>query len=516
MLTKVESVEDKVQTNQWFYGGLFVFAFAVCFGSVLAQLAAGWWEVKAYSHGFLVIPISLFLVWKNKRALQCLPICPDYICGLLTIFLAGGILVLGRLGALNLLEDISLMIMVPGLVLFLLGKAYLSALAFPLCYLVFMLPFFDLIGDGIYWPFQLFSAKLGTVLLQWFGYAAFLSGQYIELPKVTLDVAQECAGIQYLISILAIGMPLAYLSLRGWHRRVVLVGTAVLIAILANGLRVMLAGVMSYSGDLTRTHGPFHIFQGMFVAWIGFIVLFIGSWWLSRGSEGPCFISSDPQAHIPLLEKQKPLQYRYLAAIGIFLFIGAVLHLYKPKAVPINEAMLSSLKKVGDWEGTGDDLNLYPFRIPGADREIGMVYPDAGGGPLQLYIGYFSIQKQGKELVGHPSNTLYENTVEIPVGGIRVNKTIVNDRQTNHLLLFWYDFNGRALANRYYAKGWGIWNAFRLRENNGAMIVVSSRLDHPDKETLLLKKEIRLVETLLPLLNERKMLNNTLPTAVLP
>ncbi len=279
----MKSAEDKIPITLWYYGALFVFAFAVCYGAVVANLAVGWFEVNAYSHGFFILPISLYLVWNNKKALQLIPICPDTPYGLMAIFLAGGVLIIGRIGAINIVEDISLIMMVPAFVLFFLGRAYLRALTFPIGYLVFMLPFFDLIGEGIYWPFQLFSATMGSELLNLFGYAAYLSGQYIELPNVTLDVARECSGIQYLISILAIGMPLAYRSTEDWRRRIILVGTAILIAILSNGLRVMIAGVMAYRGN--DIHGPFHIFQGMFIAWIGFIALFVGARRLSKGAD---------------------------------------------------------------------------------------------------------------------------------------------------------------------------------------------------------------------------------------
>ncbi len=482
---------------KWLPAVLLAVAFAVCYGEVLTQLASGWWEVKAYSHGFLVIPISLYLVWENKRALQRLSFRPDYVFGILTIFLAGGMLVVGRLGEMNILEAISLIVMVPGWILFFLGRAYLKALAFPICYLVFMLPFFDLIGEGIYWPLQIFSARMASELLNLFGYAAYLEGKYIQLPKVTLDVAKACAGIQYLISILAIGMPLAYLSLQGWWRRVALVGSAILIAIVANGLRVMLVGVIVYDGDLTYSHGPFHILQGVFVAWMGFIVLFVGSWWLSR-SEVVARLS--PDNTILPFENQKTSRYSYLTVIGIFLFMGAMLHFYTPNAVPFNEAIFSSLQKVGDWEGTTDDLKRALFRMPEVDTEKGMLYSDAKGVPLRLYVGYFASQQQGKELVGYATDILFENAVEIPIGAFRVNKTIIRDGQTNHLVLFWYDLGGRVLANRYATKGWGLWNMFRLKQNNGVIMMVSTPLSGFHDETDILKREIHFVETLLPML----------------
>lgn len=278
-------MEGQTTKETWGYGSLLLVILAFCYGPAVAHLVIGWWNVAAYSHGFLILPISLFLAWENRTVLQSLPTHPNHLGGGTILFLSAIILLIGRASAVMMLEQIALIILFPGLVLFFLGYQWLKAVAFPLCYLIFMLPFFDLLGEGIYWPLQNFTAHLATELLQLFGYAVYLQGQYIYLPAATLDVAKECAGLRYLISILAIGMPLAYMTLRSWSRRIGLVCTAILISILANGLRVMLVGVLVYAGEMEMTHGPFHIFQGMVISWIGFIVLFVGAWWLSKGEQ---------------------------------------------------------------------------------------------------------------------------------------------------------------------------------------------------------------------------------------
>ena len=52
---------------------------------------------------------------------------------------------------------------------------------------------------------------------------------------------------------------------------------------LANGLRVALIGVWVYYGGQI-VHGPVHVFQSLFVAWIGYAALLVGAWWLRRES----------------------------------------------------------------------------------------------------------------------------------------------------------------------------------------------------------------------------------------
>jgi exosortase len=156
------------------------------------------------------------------------------------------------------------------------------ALAFPLAYLILMVPILDEVIDKIHWPFQLFSARMGSILLRIFDIPFFLKVNYFELPNMTLEVAEECSGVRYLISIIAIGIPLAYFTQKGWWRKIVLVATAVIIGILANGVRVALVVLCAYYYGENNIQGPFHIFQALFVSVVGFVFLFILAWFLSK------------------------------------------------------------------------------------------------------------------------------------------------------------------------------------------------------------------------------------------
>jgi EpsI family protein len=497
-------LEDWIKKDQRLYASFFAAVFTICYFPILAKMAIGWWEVAAYSHGILIIPISLYLIWQDRKRLHHLPIRSSLLAGSLAVIFAGTILMVGRAGLFSTLEYFSLIVMIPAVVLLFLGTAYLKALALPLCYLIFMLPFFDFIGDGVYGPLQILSAQIGTTVLHLFGYAAYLDGLYIQLPKVTLEVAQECAGIRYLISILAIGIPLSSLSLTRWSNRVLLVSSAIVIAILFNGLRVTLVGMMVYGGDTTYSHGPFHVFQGMFVAWVGFIVLFVGAWRLSKRENNDYQKTQnldEPKGETAVVERGAISKNSWMTAILVLIVVLALTRFYRPNPVAANEAIFSSLQKVGALDGKALEVNSYPFRMAGADREMMVSYPDTTG-EIVLYIGYFSTQGYGKKMVGSASSALYKNSVEISVANIQVNKTIIRDGQTNRLFLFWMDHDGRSIANRYDAKLGDLWRLLTQRENNGAMIMVSGDVDRVG-ESALLEKETRFVQALIPILSGR-------------
>ena len=92
--------------------------------------------------------------------------------------------------------------MVGGIVLFLLGTSFLRALTLPIGYWAFIIPIFGFLTEHVRWPSQLLSARIGVFLLHLFGYTAFLYDQFIEFLNITLEVAEGCSGINFLLWLL--------------------------------------------------------------------------------------------------------------------------------------------------------------------------------------------------------------------------------------------------------------------------------------------------------------------------
>ncbi len=266
----------------WLQASVLAAAFALLYAPILAMLVRAWLDNGIYRHGFLVPFISGYLAWVKRDRLRALTPAPSFLAGAPLMILAAAMLLVGKFAAeIAILEELSLMPMITGLVLALLGWAHLKALALPIGYLFFMIPVLADGTDWVHWPFQLLAAHGGVWLLQSLGLAALVEGVYIVLPRITLEVAEACSGIRFMISVIAIGIPLAYLTQRTWPRRVALVAFGVLVGIFANSLRIAAIGVVAYYWGVVL-HGPFHIFQVMFVSWVGYGALFLGAWFLGR------------------------------------------------------------------------------------------------------------------------------------------------------------------------------------------------------------------------------------------
>jgi EpsI family protein len=489
---------QRVKTGFWI--GFPTVLLAVLYSPVLSALVKAWREDKSYSHGFLVIPISLFLAWVGRDRWIGLTPRPSRTVGWGLIGAACFMLLVGQVGGVILLGELSLVVMAAGLVAAFLGTAHLRALWLPVVYLLFMVPLMDAASDRIHWPFQILSARMAVAMLQSLGYAAHLDRQYIFLPNITLEVAEACSGLRYLISIVAIGIPVATVTLTGWARRAGLVGAAVGIAILANGLRVLFIGVVAYDGRLD-IHGPFHIFQGMVVSWIGLIALFVGAWWLGRGRV--------PRPRLALSKlnfKPHPATFRaaWIGATALLLATASYPVLMKPSPVPLGDPAAGLPWVAADWNGRRADPSEAVVRASKPDHEIVMRYRRSMGGEVSVYIGYFESQQQGQELVSYDTEPFHRDADLVRIGDAESGSAFDANRKTirkdgrPYLVLFWYDVNGRRIADPYRVKLWTLWDVAVHRHSHGALIAVSVTLDPSEGKRDPLSEMTDLIGWILP------------------
>src|SRR6266436_1708121 len=214
---------------------------AVLYGNVLRVLLADCWDDPNYSHAFLVPFFSGFLVWQRRRELTALTPHGSWIG--LPVLLAGIVmLLLGHLGGELFLTRTSLIIVLAGLLLFHLGKPTFRELAFPLFFLFFMVPLPMIVFNAVAFPLQNLAAQNAARTLDLFGVPVLLDGNVIHLSTISLGVTEACSGIRSLISLFAVAIAWAYLSLPGMWGMAVLAAATVPITVLANAGRVIVTG----------------------------------------------------------------------------------------------------------------------------------------------------------------------------------------------------------------------------------------------------------------------------------
>lgn len=464
---------------------------AVGFGPVLRDLAARWWTSDQDSYGVLIPVISGYLLWSRRERLRGAVGEPAVAAGLTAVVAALALLAVGQAGGALVVSSSGLVLAVAGCVLLLLGRRVLHAVALPLAYLLFMVPVWGLLTEPLHIRFQQFSAWIGISVLQAVGIPAYRDGLFIQLPHVTLEVARSCSGVNYLIAVIAIGVPLASLFLDRMWRRVALIVFAVAIATVGNGLRVTLIGVLSYLGMTAHLHGPGHVLGGLFVSAVGFGALFAGLSVLATRTRGP-----QTPGRLPLADSSGPpvarraaarLDWRWVAVATLTLAGGGYLAARESAAVPLRLGLAHFPATIAGWSGADaelPDVKAYvPYRF---DQELSRVYRRADSTSAGLYVGYHAAQHQGKELDLFSDHVVdlggRERDVTIAVADgppIEARSVTFDHRGRPRLMVYTFLLASRSTGGKYASKLMTTWLALRDGRTNGAVVAVVTDLDSP-------------------------------------
>jgi len=240
----------------------------------LRVLAGVYGEVEWASHGFLVPIVALWAATAHRAALADRPARPlrggvalvgALVLAYLAALLFGNPSVIGLVGVAT----------VVGLVAALRGLAWVRTLAFPLAYLLFMVPLPTAWITPVIVRLQLLVSSVAVALLRAFDVAIHRDGNVLTLPgDVTLFVAEACSGITSLVTLLPIGVFIAYFTESVPWRRVALVAAVVPIALLGNLIRVVLTVALAMRVDVAfATTGPVHEWAGVATYVLGCLCL---------------------------------------------------------------------------------------------------------------------------------------------------------------------------------------------------------------------------------------------------
>ncbi len=229
-----------------------------------ADMARQWWDSSTYNHILLVPPILLWLVrlrWRELMALAPSAWWPGL------ALLGGGMLawLAGAAAGINLVSQLGAVAMLQAAVAALLGPRVAAGLLFPLGYMLFLVPF----GDEIVPLLQAITADLAVMLTHASGGPAVIDGVFIDTPVGLFEVAEACSGVKFLVAMVALGTLVAHLCFASWRRRAAFMLAAVVVPVLANGVRAWGTIYVAQSQGIAFAAGFDHIVYG----WIFFALV---------------------------------------------------------------------------------------------------------------------------------------------------------------------------------------------------------------------------------------------------
>jgi exosortase len=254
---------------------------AALYAPVLTQMVVQWWQNPDYSHGFVVPLFVGYVLYQRRYKLQQVSIEPSHL-GFPVMLGAIGLLLVGTLGAELFISRCSLLFLFGGMILFLAGWKMLRAVAFPLTFLVLMIPLPALIYNQVTFPLQLLASRLASNSLELLGIPVLREGNVLVLPNYSLEVVEACSGIRSLMSLIALAVAYGHLAERRLWARYILVTFMLPIAVAGNALRVVGAGVVTYFWGPQWAEGFFHFFQGWLIFVSAVACMLLIHWLLSQ------------------------------------------------------------------------------------------------------------------------------------------------------------------------------------------------------------------------------------------
>jgi exosortase A len=448
---------------------------ALYFGTA-QSIVALWNSSETFAHGYVVAPISLWLVWRQRSNLRTVPVEP-YWPALGLAALAGLGWLVATLGEVPVVRQYALVSMFPLTVLALCGRRFAHAIAFPLLFLLFAVPF----GEVFVAPLIEFTADFTIAALRLTGIPVLRNGPTFEIPSGHWSVVEACSGLRYLISSITLGCLYAYLSYRSWRRRALFIAISIVVPIVANGMRAYMIVMIGHLSSMRLAVGVDHIIYGwLFFGLVMFLMFSLGRLWQENEA---------PAQAAPAAMSFAPLPTAALARIAIASVALAALW---PSLALLNarltaQSQPASLAPVAlRWQEAAPFTSWAPdFARPDARLDKTLSYD---GAKVALSILYYRNDANGATLISSVNRLANERNPFHEVGTARRRETI--DGQTFDVLettlvapnggdllsWHWLRIGGRETTSSYVGKMWQAGARLTMHAGDGAAVIATAPL----------------------------------------
>lgn len=448
-----------------------------------ASMVAIWNSSDTFAHCALVLPISIWMIWRRRGALAAAPsqLQPWLLVPLLGVSV---LWLLGDVATVNAASHFALTAMLVLVVPAVLGVGTAKVVLFPLLFLFFAVPF----GEFMIEPMMDWTADFVVLGLQLTGIPVYREGLLFVIPTGTWSVIDECSGVRYLIASFMVGTLFAYLNYRSYKRRAIFMVMALLIPIVANWLRAYIIVMMGHLSNNKLATGVDHLLYGwIFFGVVVFIMFAIGARWsepdleATSGNAG----SAALQAASGAGWYSTPLVAVGAALALVFAPLAYTWALERAEAAAA-AVQLELPSTFGAWSASGDRSSDWLPRYLNPSIVANKIYAGPNG-KVGVYIAYYRHQDAGRKLVSATNGLLHVNdrnrllrnaaTVDLPIGTLRTAEVVGRDvggSATRQHTLTWsaHWIDGRFLAGDRQAKLAGMLQRLRGRGDDGAAVVL--------------------------------------------
>lgn len=456
--------------------GLLLLAYVLSYRSTLESLVGVWAGDGTFQYAFLIVPISVFLVWSRRREVTACDFAPSMV-GLLLVAAMALLWLTGELIGVQLMQHFAVVALLPALVLAVYGVSVGRALLFPLLYLFFAFP----------WPvvgltalLQQITAEFSVRVLQLTGFTTVLQGVLIETPFGAWHVAEACSGIKFFIASLALGALYANLFYCSWRRRLVFMLFAFVVPIVANGFRVYFTVVIGEVFGVQYATGTDHLIFGWQFFGTVLLLLFLIGWRWREPPPQETSVAGDGGGTAS--RRIIPLGVLAISLLMGGPVIGWTLASLTPAAQSV--AVAATPQAFGAWRLLLPGANPLGARYRAPDLEFTGTFVDG-----ERHVNIVRAQYDGRPRDGHKlflaGNRLYNtgqwwsvgtSTLVRPVGLHAVHQLNLSSGGQQRLVWYWYEVGNRIVPGLMQVKLQQLFDGLRAEPQSTQVVILSTPL----------------------------------------
>ena len=426
----------------------------LAFYSTAEAMVDIWSRSGTFAHGYLIVPISLWLIWRKRADVAALYPAPE----LKALLLLGGFglgWLVARVAGVGVAEQLALVSMVIALVWCVLGTTLVRALAFPLFFLYFAVP----MGEELVPPLRNFTADFTVKLVELTGIPIYREGTFFELPSGNWSVVEGCSGVRYLIASVTLGTLYAYLTYTSLSRRLIFILASFAVPVIANGLRAFMIVMIGHFSEMKYAVGVDHLIYG----WVFFgivigLMFFVGSYWRQDESDSVAVMSS---SLVPPVVSNR----FWIAGVSGLLAasVWPVGLSVGPHAVNAPVAVGLTAPVIAGWETGESHITDWVPDYSGMDASLHATYT-RGEQKMGVFILYFARQVKGSELISTRNEIVVEKhpvwqqkihrsvSYQLGAGPEQIDESILRSANQNLYVVKWNWISGTITTNPYLGK----------------------------------------------------------------
>lgn len=455
------------------------------------------WEIQEeYSHGYLIPLVTLYILWEKKDLIAS-AIGEPLWSGVIIIFVAIIVLIIGEISALFLLIQYSFVLLLIGLSLVTIGGATKYTAA-PILLLLFAIPLPYVIEVLLTAKLQLWSSSIGVSFIRMFQIPVFLEGNVIDLGVYKLQVVEACSGLRYLFPLMSLGFIAAYFYQAPFWKRAIVFLATIPITIFMNSFRIGAIGVLVENWGISMAEGFLHDFEGWIIFMACAVILFALVWLLERLSNKK--VSFAKVFGVVAVPEQGASENQFISGsikpllVSVVLLFGAMTAAQvledREEVYPGHVSFINFPMMLDDWKGQHDKLDDDVIRKLGMDDYLMADYKHPNQ-PLSvnLYIAYYQSQRKG--VSPHSPRVCIPgggweiaDLKRLDVNGHPANRVLIKKGEQRQLVYYWFQGHGRIVANEYINKWYLFLDAVFKNRTDGALVrYVTPVLPHETIET---------------------------------